>query len=132
MSDLLQLVQIGRDLGLQDEALREFVSTEQARLRDERQAEREATREKEDRRLKREKEARAHAFALEELRLKAAVEEARARAAGDTVTVVESYVEMAPLTYIPKRRRHHCFRHQVRAGGSVVTGERKYVRRASW
>lgn len=47
MSDLVQLVQIGR--GLQDEALREFVSTKNVRLQDERQSEREAVREKEER-----------------------------------------------------------------------------------
>lgn len=79
--------------------MREFVSTEQARFRDEKKAEREAVREKEERRLKeaRERDERAHVFALEELRLKAAVEEARARGAGDNVTVVESSVDRLRL-----------------------------------
>lgn len=40
MSEILQLVRVGRELGLQEEVLAKFVATEQNHLTDERQAER--------------------------------------------------------------------------------------------
>ena len=90
MSSIQELLRIGRELGYEDEELRSFVSSEQARLRDEREQERQERREREERerddrdkerlreqekeereRLERERE-REHVLALERLKLQTA------------------------------------------------------------